>query len=113
MTPWEVVGCVETISERHSIPVLEAILHQFPFRILGFHCDDGSAYIHARVAKLLNKLLIEFTKSRPYRPTDHALVEGKNGTVIRKHLGYGAITVRLTPTCPSATHCSSTVYEAD
>ena len=104
---------METISERHLIPVLEAILHPFPFRILGFHCDNGSEYIHARVAKLLNKLLIEFTKSRPYRPTDHALVEGKNGTVIRKHLGYGAITVRLTPTCPSATHCSSTVYEAD
>ena len=61
------------------------------FRILGFPCDNGSAYIHARVAKLLNKLLIEFTKSRPYRPTDHALVEGKNGAVIRKHLGYGAI----------------------
>jgi hypothetical protein len=31
------VGCVETISERHLIPVLEAMLHQFPFLILGFH----------------------------------------------------------------------------
>jgi hypothetical protein len=57
-----VVGCVETISERHLIPMLEAMLHQFPFPILGFHCDNGSEFINHTVAKLLEKLLIEFTK---------------------------------------------------
>ena len=91
VTQWQVVGCVETISERHLIPVLEAMLHQFPFRIMGFHCDNGSEFINRNVAGLLNKLLIEFTKSRPSRTTDNALVEGKNGAVIRKHLGYGHI----------------------
>lgn len=91
VTQWQVVGCVETISERHLIPVLMAMLHQFPFLILGFHCDNGSEFINHKVAKLLEKLLIEFTKSRAYRTTDNALVEGKNGAVIRKHIGYGAI----------------------
>lgn len=43
------------------------------------------------MAELLNKLLVEFTKSRPYRTTDNALVEGKNGAVVRKHIGYGPI----------------------
>jgi transposase InsO family protein len=91
VTQWQVVGCVETISERHLIPVLMAMLHQFPFLILGFHCDNGSEFINHIVAQLLEKLLIEFTKSRAYRTTDNALVEGKNGAVIRKHIGYGAI----------------------
>jgi len=91
VTQWQVVGCVETISERHLIPVLQAMLHQFPFLILGFHCDNGSEFINRVVARLLEKLLIEFTKSRAYRTTDNALVEGKNGAVIRKHIGYGAI----------------------
>lgn len=91
VTQWQVVGCVETISERHLIPVLEAMLHQFPFLILGFHSDNGSEFINHRVAKMLEKLLIEFTKSRTYRTTDNALVEGKNGAVIRKHIGHGAI----------------------
>jgi len=92
VTQWQNVGCVETISERHLIPVLEAILHQFPFRILGFHCDNGSEYLNHTVVKLLNKLLVEeFTKSRAYRSTDNALVEGKNGAVIRKQIGYGPI----------------------
>jgi hypothetical protein len=91
VTQWQNIGCVETISERHMIPVLEAILHQFPFRILGFHCDNGSEFLNHRVSEMLNKLLIEFTKSRAYRTTDNALVEGKNGSVVRKHLGYGFI----------------------
>jgi hypothetical protein len=92
VTQWEVVGCVETISERHLLPVLEAMLHQFPFRIRGFHCDNGSEFLNHRVARLLNKLLVEeFTKSRAYRTTDNALVEGKNGAVVRKHIGHGPI----------------------
>lgn len=91
VTQWQNVGCVETISETHMIPVLEAILHQFPFRINGFHCDNGSEFLNHQVAKLLTKLLVEFTKSRAYRTTDNALVEGKNGAVVRKHIGYGFI----------------------
>lgn len=41
VTQWQVVGCLATICERDLIPVLEAMLHQFPFRILGSHCDNG------------------------------------------------------------------------
>ncbi len=84
---WQVVGCVETISERHLVPVLEAMPHQFPFRPRGFPGDNGAEFLNHRLARLLDKLLIEFTKSRPYRTTDNALVEGKNGAVVRKHIG--------------------------
>jgi len=91
VTQWQVVGCVETIAERHLLPVLEAMLHQFPFRIRGFHCDNGSEFINHTVAHLLEKLRVEFTKSRAYRTTDNALVEGKNGAVVRKQIGYGPI----------------------
>jgi transposase InsO family protein len=69
----------------------EAILHQFPFRIQGFHSDHGSEYINHTVADLLDKLLIEFTKSRANHSQDNALVEGKNGASIRKLIGYGHI----------------------
>lgn len=91
LTQWEIVGCVPRISERHLVPVLEAMLHQFPFRILGFHADNGSEYVNHTVARLLEKLLVEFTRSRPNRSSDNALVEGKNGAIVRKHLGYGHI----------------------
>lgn len=91
VTQWQVVGCCSKISESFLIPVLEAMLHQFPFRIHGFHSDNGSEFVNGGVARLLQKLLIEFTKSRANRSSDNALVEGKNGAVIRKHIGYGHI----------------------
>jgi transposase InsO family protein len=91
VTQWQVVGCVGRISEQHLLPVLEAMLHQFPFQIQGFHSDNGSEYINHEVAKLLKSLLIDFTKSRANRSQDNALVEGKNGAIIRKHMGYGHI----------------------
>lgn len=91
VTQLQIVGCVEKISEQYLLPVLEAILHQFPFRIVSFHSDNGSEYINYGVAELLNKLMIEFTKSRANRSQDNALVEGKNGALIRKHIGYGHI----------------------
>ena len=95
VTQWQVVGCCETISEAHLLPVLEAILHQFPFRIQGFHSDNGSEFLNYKVQKLLNKLLVpEFTKSRANRTTDNALVEGKNGAVVRKHIGHEPIGAR-------------------
>jgi transposase InsO family protein len=91
ITQWQVVGCASRITEQFLLPVLEAILHQFPFRILGFHSDNGSEYINHQMAEMLEKLLAEFTKSRPNRSQDNALVEGKNGAVIRKLMGYGHI----------------------
>jgi len=91
VTQWQVVGAAPQISEAHLLPVLEAILAQFPFRILGFHSDNGSEFINHTVAKLLNKLLIEQTKSRPRHSNDNGLAEAKNGAVVRKHMGYSHI----------------------
>jgi len=88
---WQVVGAVERISESYLKPLLERLLKQFPFRILGFHSDNGSEFINHTIAALLNKLLIEQTKSRPRHSGDNGLVETKNGAVIRKHMGYDHI----------------------
>ncbi len=97
VTQWEIVLCVETISEAHLKPVLAEALRMFPFVILNFHSDNGSEFINGVVAKILNKLLIEQTKSRSGRTNDNALVEGKNGSVIRKHMGYCHIEQKHAP----------------
>ena len=51
----------------------------------------GSEFINYTVAKLLDKLLIEQTKSRAHRTGDNGLVETKNGAIVRKHVGFGHI----------------------
>lgn len=88
VTQWQVMACVPQISEAWLEPALIGILQDFPFRIRGFHSDNGSEYINHTVAKLLDKLRIEQTKSRPRRSNDNGLVEAKNGAVIRKHMRY-------------------------
>ena len=92
VTQFQFVAAVERISERFLLPILERLLLAFPFPIRGFHADNGSEYINHRVAALLNQLHIEeFTKSRARRSNDNALVESKNGSIVRKHLGYSHI----------------------
>ena len=73
-------------------------MQSFPFVIRGFHSDNGSEYINHQVAKLLNKLLIEEqTKSRSRHSNDNAQAESKNGSIVRKHLGYSHIPQRFAP----------------
>jgi transposase InsO family protein len=91
VTQWQIVAATPHIGEAWLEPLLEAMIRQFPFRILGFHSDNGSEYTNAVIARLLNKLLIQQTKSRPRHSNDNGLVETKNGAVIRKHMGYGYI----------------------
>src|ERR1022692_2347155 len=91
VTQWQVAGSTPRISEAYLEPVLEHMLRQFPFRILGFHSDNGSEFINKTVAQLLEKLRVEQTTSRPRQSGDNGLVETKNGAVIRKHIGYGYI----------------------
>ena len=89
ITQWEIVAAVPRISEAYLEPVLVMVLAQFPFVIHGFHSDNGSEFINQTVARLLNKLMIEQTKSRPRHSNDNGLVETKNGAIIRKHMGWG------------------------
>lgn len=46
VTQWEIVGCVEGISEHFLVPLLTRLMEQFPFRIIEFHSDNGSEYIN-------------------------------------------------------------------
>ncbi len=104
VTQFEVVCTVEKISERYLIPALEQLLEIFPFTVLGFHSDNGSEYINKRVAELLEKLRIEFTKSRSRQSNDNALAESKNGAVIRKLFGYTHIPQRWAPLINAFNH---------
>ena len=65
ITQFQIIVTVERLSERFMLPALEHLLSAFPFKIKGFHTDNGGEYINYTVAQLLEKLRIEFTKSRP------------------------------------------------
>lgn len=95
VTQFEIVATSKRLSEAYLLPVIETMLESFPFDILGFHADNGSEYINHVVAELLEKLRVEFTKSRPRHSNDNGLAETKNGAIVRKHLGYSHIPQRF------------------
>jgi len=97
VTQFEIVASVGNITFKTLVPILKMMLADFPFVIINFHADNGSEYINQHVAKLLNKLLIDFTKSRARHSNDNALVESKNGSIIRKHFGYAHIPQKYAP----------------
>jgi transposase InsO family protein len=88
VTQFQIIFTLERINEAFMLPALKQMIAAFPFKISGFHADNGGEYINFSVAELLEKLRIEFTKSRPRRSNDNGLVESKNGSVIRKIYGY-------------------------
>lgn len=95
VTQWEITVTVSALSERYLVQALQEIIAQFPFPIFAFHSDRGGEYINYTTAHLLNKLFIEQTKSRSRHCNDNALVEGKNGSVIRKNFGWEPISQEL------------------
>lgn len=97
VTQWEIVGAVEKISEHCLELLLSDLIEQFPFGIINFHSDNGSEFVNKVVAKLLNKLLIQQTKSRARHCNDNALAECKNGAIIRKHMGFVHIPQQFAP----------------
>ncbi len=88
VTQWQVVATVPSLKREHMLPTMRAMLAQFPFQIRGFHSDGGSEYVNYEVAQMLDDARIDFTRSRPRRCNDNALVEAKDGVVVRRQFGY-------------------------
>lgn len=97
ITQWEIVIGVPQITRKYLKEALRLLLDQYPFEIFNFHSDRGVEFINETVASILNELLINQTKSRSRHTNDNALVESKNGSVIRKNMGYTHIPKILTP----------------
>jgi hypothetical protein len=97
VTQWEMIACVPDICERTLTPVVETLIALFPFTIFEFHADNGSEYINRVVVAMLARLYIRLTKSRARHSNDNALVESKNGSIIRKYYGHWHIPKRWAP----------------
>ena len=98
VTQFQHLGAVPRITQHFMVPVLKDLISAFPFTVKAFHADNGSEYINREVADLLNRLHIPtFTKSRPRRSNDNALVESKNGSIVRRWLGHIHVSHDLVP----------------
>ncbi len=67
---------------------LAQLRRRLPFDLLGFDVDNDSVFMNETLLADCEESGIEFTRSRPWHKNDQALVEQKNGSVVRRIVGY-------------------------
>jgi hypothetical protein len=67
---------------------LEQLRQTMPFPLRGFDTDNGGEFMNETVAAYCHTHGIPCTRSRPYHKNDQAWVEQKNGSVVRRLVGY-------------------------
>lgn len=87
-------------TECHALPVRDTLLVvegfakvevDLPFALRGIDTDNDSAFMTETVFQYCQDKSVEFTRSRPYKKNDQAWVEQKNGSVVRRLVGYGRL----------------------
>jgi hypothetical protein len=75
-------------SEADVIGALDALRTRLPFPLLGLDTDNGSEFINYEMLRYCQREQITFTRSRVNKKNDQAFVEEKNGSIVRRLIGY-------------------------
>mgnify|MGYP002467941405 CR=1 FL=1 len=88
VTTW--TECIPIIrkSSDDVILGLNAAKEILPCEILGLDCDNGAEFINYALVDYCAQNNITFTRSRAYKKNDQAHVESKNGSIVRRLIGY-------------------------
>lgn len=73
------------------VAALEQLRKTMPFPLRGVDTDNGGEFLNDAVATYCRAHDIPCTRSRPYHKHDQAWVEQKNGSVVRRLVGYGRL----------------------
>ena len=88
VTGWVELGVLLYKNGSQVITAIDVIQQVLPFQLLGIDSDNGSEFINYDLLGYCEKQQITFTRSRAYRKNDQAHVEEKNGSVVRRMVGY-------------------------
>lgn len=67
---------------------LQYLLAQWPYRVWGFHSDNGPEFLNNHLLAFAQANGLQFTRSRPYRKNDNPHAEQKNLQYVRQIVGY-------------------------
>jgi len=85
--------CIALPARNHAY-VIKGIMQtrkQLPFSMHGIDTDNDSAFMNHELFAYCKSTGLELTRSRAYKKNDQAWVEQKNGSVVRKLVGYGRL----------------------
>ena len=75
-------------SEADVTGALSEVRKTLPFPLLGLDTDNGGEFINYEMLRYCEREKITFTRARTYKKNDQAHVEQKNGSVVRRLVGY-------------------------
>lgn len=87
-TGWTECAPLLVREQTQVLLVLAEIRKLLPFALLGFDTDNDSVFMNETVRDYCAGEKIVFTRCRPYRKNDQAWVEQKNGSIVRRIVGY-------------------------
>lgn len=87
-TGWTELMPILCKSEANVLEGLQVARQLLPFPLKGLDTDNGSEFINNALFGFCQKEKITFTRSRPYKKNDQAHVEEKNGSIVRRMIGY-------------------------
>jgi len=87
-TGWTELGALMGKSEGGVLQEIAEIKESLPFPMLGFDTDNGGEFINYGLVDWCSQNSITFTRSREYKKNDQAHVEEKNGSIVRRLIGY-------------------------
>jgi hypothetical protein len=87
-TCWTELAALPNKSGAEALKAIIQVRCVLPFTMLGFDSDNGSEFINESMVEWCAQSHITFTRSREYRKNDQAHVEEKNGSIVRRMIGY-------------------------
>jgi hypothetical protein len=88
-TGWYEGAALRTRSQAETLRHIRAIRARLPFELKGIDSDNGGEFLNHHLLKYCRDEKICFTRGRPYVKNDQCRVEQKNGSIVRRHTGYG------------------------
>ncbi len=73
------------------VEAFEKVANELPFPMAGIDTDNDSAFMNQTVFDYCQDHHLEQTRSRAYKKNDQAWVEQKNGSIVRRLVGYGRL----------------------
>ena len=87
-TGWTELGALIRKSEADVMKSLCELRELLPFPLLGIDTDNGGEFINHTLFNWCLKNKVTFTRARAYKKNDQAHVEEKNGSIVRRFIGY-------------------------
>ncbi|HMF77650.1 MAG TPA: hypothetical protein VK604_18485 [Bryobacteraceae bacterium] len=88
---WTIAAPLLVREQTLIIMTVEELRRELPFPLLGLDVDNDSAFINSTLLGYCRERGIELTRSRAYKKNDQAWIEQKNGSVVRRMVGYGRL----------------------